>query len=461
SSSPSVSLSDESSEAEAQCCSSSSTAPSLHDTVDFSRTASDVSTFSERSVDHSGPFGTAAVSKLIGGRGSPAAALSRLSMKPRADVLDRRSAEDELDLVKERFSKLLLGEDMSGGGKGVCTAVAISNAITNLYATVFGNCHKLEPLPAGKKAMWRREMDCLLAVCDYIVEFYPSTQPLSDGTRVEVMATRPRSDIYINLPALEKLDAMLIVSRRRDEVVRVGDLVVLAVVVVPAVYDDDPAERGQVVGAGAVRPGGRAVREGAQGAPAEARLREPDPQGGRGHQQRRAERHGGAGVVHGAAPEERQGERGGRGVPRHAQLRQVLAGLPAGLRGRVVGARGAGAGRPGGGGHVRVAAQGDREPRRGQVGAVEPGEGARRGRRRRRRGRQERGAGRQGREPPPLHQAPLPRPLPDHPRHQQDPVQQGCWAGDPGELLEGAGEPGVQHRLVDGRSSFCRQGCQE
>jgi len=28
---------------------------------------------------------------------------------------------------------------------------------------------------------------------------------------VQVMATRPRSDIYINLPALEKLDAMLIV----------------------------------------------------------------------------------------------------------------------------------------------------------------------------------------------------------------------------------------------------------
>ena len=39
----------------------------------------------------------------------------------------------EMELVKERFSKLLLGEDMSGGGKGVCTAVAISNAITNLY----------------------------------------------------------------------------------------------------------------------------------------------------------------------------------------------------------------------------------------------------------------------------------------------------------------------------------------
>lgn len=34
--------------------------------------------------------------------------------------------------MMERFAKLLLGEDMSGGGKGVCTALAISNAITNL-----------------------------------------------------------------------------------------------------------------------------------------------------------------------------------------------------------------------------------------------------------------------------------------------------------------------------------------
>lgn len=39
----------------------------------------------------------------------------------------------DIELMRERFSKLLLGEDMSGSGKGVCTAVAISNAITNLY----------------------------------------------------------------------------------------------------------------------------------------------------------------------------------------------------------------------------------------------------------------------------------------------------------------------------------------
>lgn len=37
--------------------------------------------------------------------------------------------------MKERFAKLLLGEDMSGGGKGVSSALALSNAITNLAGT--------------------------------------------------------------------------------------------------------------------------------------------------------------------------------------------------------------------------------------------------------------------------------------------------------------------------------------
>lgn len=39
----------------------------------------------------------------------------------------------EMELMKEKYTKLLLREDMSGSGKGVCTAVTISNAITNLY----------------------------------------------------------------------------------------------------------------------------------------------------------------------------------------------------------------------------------------------------------------------------------------------------------------------------------------
>ena len=38
----------------------------------------------------------------------------------------------EMELMKDRFAKLLLGEDMSGGGKGVSSALALSNAITNL-----------------------------------------------------------------------------------------------------------------------------------------------------------------------------------------------------------------------------------------------------------------------------------------------------------------------------------------
>ncbi|KAM7271201.1 hypothetical protein ACFE04_030415 [Oxalis oulophora] len=116
----------------------------------------------------------------------------------------------ELDMMKERFAKLLLGEDMSGSGKGVCTALAISNAITNLCATIFGNLWRLEPLPAEKKSMWKREMECLLCVSDHIVEFIPSWQTFPDGSKLEVMSCRPRSDLFINLPALRKLDNMLI-----------------------------------------------------------------------------------------------------------------------------------------------------------------------------------------------------------------------------------------------------------
>ncbi|EES18335.1 rop guanine nucleotide exchange factor 7 [Sorghum bicolor] len=116
----------------------------------------------------------------------------------------------EMEMMKERFSKLLLGEDMSGSGKGVCTALAISNAITNLCATIFGQLWRLEPLLPEKKAMWRREMDWLLCVSDHIVELVPTWQTFPDGTRLEIMTSRPRSDLYINLPALRKLDNMLL-----------------------------------------------------------------------------------------------------------------------------------------------------------------------------------------------------------------------------------------------------------
>ncbi|KAF8406675.1 hypothetical protein HHK36_008766 [Tetracentron sinense] len=130
-------------------------------------------------------------------------------------VLDEKPEKRETDLsevemMKERFAKLLLGEDMSGGGKGVCTALAISNAITNLSATVFGELWRLEPLAPQKKSMWCREMEWLLCVSDSIVELIPSLQDFPGGGTFEVMVTRPRSDLYVNLPALKKLDAMLL-----------------------------------------------------------------------------------------------------------------------------------------------------------------------------------------------------------------------------------------------------------
>ncbi|KAI3444544.1 hypothetical protein Pfo_001209 [Paulownia fortunei] len=179
------------------------------DSFAYCRTNSEASGYSEHTDDNS--YSEVASPLCWRGLKSPArAALSRLGMRQHKHGMDEEIMDLELELMKERFSKLLLGEDMSGSGKGVCTAVTISNAITNLYASVFGQHQRLEPLHPDKKLMWKREMNCLLSVCDYIVEFSPTLQNLKDGTTLEVMTSRPRSDIYINLPALRKLDAMLL-----------------------------------------------------------------------------------------------------------------------------------------------------------------------------------------------------------------------------------------------------------
>ncbi|MCO5607528.1 hypothetical protein L7F22_061725 [Adiantum nelumboides] len=116
----------------------------------------------------------------------------------------------EADMIKERFAKLLLGEDLSGGSKGVSSALAISNAITNLAASIFGELWRLEPMAADRKKRWHREMGWLLSVSDHIVEFVPSVQTLPDGNTTEVMVTKTRSDLHMNLPALRKLDTMLL-----------------------------------------------------------------------------------------------------------------------------------------------------------------------------------------------------------------------------------------------------------
>ncbi|KAG2722918.1 hypothetical protein I3760_02G149200 [Carya illinoinensis] len=132
---------------------------------------------------------------------------SRLS-KDAAAAKDKQPSD--MELMKERFAKLLLGEDMSGGGKGVSSALALSNAITNLAASVFGEQSRLEPMSAERKTRWRKEIDWLLCVTDYIVEFVPSQQKSKDGVNMEIMMTRQRTDLHMNIPALRKLDAMLI-----------------------------------------------------------------------------------------------------------------------------------------------------------------------------------------------------------------------------------------------------------
>ncbi|CAN6471545.1 unnamed protein product [Victoria cruziana] len=162
---------------------------------------------SEESLPIGWPIGKAEARSGSVGLGAGEKAETRASSEKREKTDEKFS---EIEMMKERFSKLLLGEDMSGSGKGVSTALAISNAITNLCATIFGQLWRLEPLSPEKKSMWRREMEWLVCVSDHIVELIPSWQTFPDGTKLEVMTCRPRSDLYINLPALKKLDNMLL-----------------------------------------------------------------------------------------------------------------------------------------------------------------------------------------------------------------------------------------------------------
>ncbi|KAL1532301.1 rop guanine nucleotide exchange factor 14-like isoform X1 [Salvia divinorum] len=116
----------------------------------------------------------------------------------------------DVETMKEKFAKLLLGEDVTGGKKGVSTALALSNAINNLAASVFGELWKLEPLPEERRSEWQREMDWLLAPTNFMVELVPAKQNDANGRTLEIMTPKARADIHLNLPALRKLDSMLI-----------------------------------------------------------------------------------------------------------------------------------------------------------------------------------------------------------------------------------------------------------
>ncbi|KAG2600874.1 rop guanine nucleotide exchange factor 9-like [Panicum virgatum] len=143
-----------------------------------------------------------------GGSAKIGAALDKDGAAPKPR--EQSAGPSEMDLMKEKFAKLLLGEDMSGSGKGVPSALALSNAVTNLAASVFGEQRKLEPMAADRKARWKREVGWLLSVADHIVEFVAKKQVLDNGTEMEVMGTQQRRDLQANIPALRKLDTMLL-----------------------------------------------------------------------------------------------------------------------------------------------------------------------------------------------------------------------------------------------------------
>ncbi|CAN6882341.1 unnamed protein product [Brassica oleracea] len=116
----------------------------------------------------------------------------------------------DVEAMKEKFSKLLLGEDVTGGCKGIQVALALSNAVTHLANSIFGELWKLEPLCEEKKQKWRREMDWLLSPTNYMIELVPTKQTDANGRSIEIMTPKARADIHMNLPALQKLDSMLI-----------------------------------------------------------------------------------------------------------------------------------------------------------------------------------------------------------------------------------------------------------
>ncbi|KAG6481674.1 hypothetical protein ZIOFF_058293 [Zingiber officinale] len=169
--------------------------------------------------------------------------LHHLCIKGKAPIMCSMDISD-VEAMKEKFAKLLLGEDVSGGTKGISTALALSHAITNLagtlkmgwlkekssvlkqrleisagsdlfsdvilLASIYGELWKLEPLSEERKNRWHREMDWLLSPTSYMVELVPAKQSGANGRIFEIMIPKSRSDVDLTLPALKKLDSMLI-----------------------------------------------------------------------------------------------------------------------------------------------------------------------------------------------------------------------------------------------------------
>ncbi|GER54745.1 Rop guanine nucleotide exchange factor [Striga asiatica] len=137
----------------------------------------DDSASSSTTTNHFGSF-----SSLEKDEWAPIAKCLNLNQKQKHHISARFL---DIDTMKEKFAKLLLGDDVMGGARGVSTALALSNAITNLAASVFGELWKLEPFPEERKRKWRREMEWLLSPTNYMVELVPSKQGGVNGRTLE------------------------------------------------------------------------------------------------------------------------------------------------------------------------------------------------------------------------------------------------------------------------------------
>jgi hypothetical protein len=117
-----------------------------------------------------------------------------------------RTTETEVEEMKARFSRMLLGEDLSGGDQARTGAMTISNAITNLAAGTFGEMRRLEPLPESNVTTWNRELEWYITPTQHIVVREADWKELPGGERVEIMVSRQRRDIAETLPALLEAD---------------------------------------------------------------------------------------------------------------------------------------------------------------------------------------------------------------------------------------------------------------
>ncbi|PWZ12152.1 Rho guanine nucleotide exchange factor 8 [Zea mays] len=140
---------------------------------------------------------------------------------------------EEKDLMKKKFAKLLRGEDICPGpGKMVPSALALSIAVTNLAASVFGEQWKLEPMAPDRKGRWKKEVWAGFCLPITSSSSWPqrhryggldrspsSSSPvlparaavtLSSARRTQLMGTHQRRDLQANTPALRKLDTMLL-----------------------------------------------------------------------------------------------------------------------------------------------------------------------------------------------------------------------------------------------------------